>query len=95
VIDGNATDKRVLQAAGIERATSLLIAIPEGFDAGAIAEKGRALKPDIRIVARAHSDAEVAHLNKLGVADVVLGERVLATKMLELAVKAPTGAEAG
>jgi CPA2 family monovalent cation:H+ antiporter-2 len=95
VIDGNATDKRVLQAAGIERATSLLIAIPEGFDAGAIAEKGRALKPDIRIVARAHSDAEVAHLNKLGVADVVLGERVLATKMLELAVKAPTGTETG
>jgi len=87
VIEGNATDKRVLLAAGVERASALLIAVPEGFEGGAIAEKGRALKPAIRVVARAHSEAEVAHLNKFGVTDVVLGERVLAARMMELAVR--------
>ena len=89
VVQGNALDKRMLLAAGIERATSLLIAIPEGFDGGAIAEKARGLKPDIRIVARAHSDGEVEHLIKLGVADVVMGERELALRMMELAMREP------
>jgi CPA2 family monovalent cation:H+ antiporter-2 len=88
-ICGNAVDKRVLQAAGIERATGLLIAIPEGFDGGAIAEKARSLKPDISIVVRAHSDGEVEHLRKLGIADVVMGERELAAKMLTLAIRTP------
>jgi CPA2 family monovalent cation:H+ antiporter-2 len=89
VIDGNAVDRRVLEAGGLERATSLLIAVPEGFEGGVIAEKARTLKPDLRIIARAHSDAEVEHLTKLGVAEVVMGERALATRMLELAVEAP------
>ena len=89
VVHGNALDKRMLLAAGIERATSLLIAIPEGFDGGAIAEKARGLKPDIRIVARAHSDGEVEHLIKLGVADVVMGERELALRMMDLAMRDP------
>jgi CPA2 family monovalent cation:H+ antiporter-2 len=87
VVQGNALERRVLEAAGIDRATSLLIAIPEGFDAGAIAEKARALKPTLGIVARAHSDGEVEHLTKLGIGDVVMGERELAMRMLELAVR--------
>jgi CPA2 family monovalent cation:H+ antiporter-2 len=86
-IHGNATDKRVLKSAGIERATSLLIAIPEGFDGGVIAQKARILRPDIPLIARAHSDAEVAYLRKLGVADVVMGEEELAAKMLILAMR--------
>jgi CPA2 family monovalent cation:H+ antiporter-2 len=89
VIDGNAVDRRVLEAAGLERATSLLIAVPEGFEGGVIAEKARGLKPDLRIIARAHSDTEVEHLTKLGVADVVMGERALAMRMLALAVEVP------
>jgi len=87
VVTGNALDRRVLEAAGVGRATSLLIAIPEGFDGGAIAEKARALKPGLSIVARAHSDGEVEHLMKLGVGDVVMGERELALRMLELALR--------
>ncbi|MCW2391870.1 YbaL family putative K(+) efflux transporter [Sphingobium sp. B11D3A] len=86
-VTGNALDRRVLEAAGIDRATSLLIAIPEGFDAGAIAQKARALRPGIGIVARAHSDGEVEHLIKLGIGDVVMSERELAARMLELALR--------
>jgi CPA2 family monovalent cation:H+ antiporter-2 len=85
-ICGNAVDRRVLEAAGIDRATGLLIAIPEGFDGGAIGEKARAMKPGLRIIARAHSDGEVEHLRKLGISHVVMGERELAAKMLTLAL---------
>ena len=88
-VQGNGVDPRVLEAAGLARAAGLLIAVPEGFDGGAIAEKARALKPGIRIVARAHSDEEVAHLRRLGADEAVLGRRELAARMLQLVGTAP------
>jgi CPA2 family monovalent cation:H+ antiporter-2 len=87
VITGNAADKAVLAQAGIERATKLLIAIPEGFEGGVIAERAQALNPDLTIIARAHSDAEVEHLARLGARHIVMGEREIAEKMLSLAAK--------
>ena len=36
------------------------------------------------IIARAHSDAEVQHLERVGVPDVVMGEREIAVRMLVL-----------
>ncbi|WP_129792927.1 YbaL family putative K(+) efflux transporter [Sphingosinicella sp. CPCC 101087] len=89
VVAGNATDQRVLEEAGIRQAVRLLIAIPEGFEGGVIAQRARELNPDIRIIARAHSDEEVAHLERLGVQEVVMGERETAARMLTLAAAAP------
>lgn len=88
VVRGNATQAEVLRTAGIERASKLLIAIPEGFEGGVIAERARALNPTISIIARAHSDAEVEHLSRLGANHVVMGERETAAKMLLLARRA-------
>ena len=88
VVRGNATQAEVLRTAGIERASKLLIAIPEGFEGGVIAERARALNPTISIIARAHSDAEVEHLSRLGANHVVMGERETAAKMLLLARQA-------
>ncbi len=85
-VRGNAVDPRVLQAAGIGHADSLLIAVPEGFEGGAIGEKALALAPGIQVIARAHSDDEVAYLASLGIAEVVVGERELARRMLALAL---------
>lgn len=84
VVRGNAIDPEALTAAGIERAAKLLIAIPEGFEGGAVVEAARKLHPDIAIVARAHSDAEVAHLEAAGAGEVVMGEREIASRMLSL-----------
>jgi len=89
VVHGSGLDKRALETAGITRARGLLIAVPEGFEGAAIAEKARTLRPDLRIIARAHSDDEVAHLEKRGVREVVMGERELAAKMFALAGTAP------
>jgi CPA2 family monovalent cation:H+ antiporter-2 len=84
VIRGSALEDRHLIASGICDARRLLIAVPEGFEAGAIHERARRLNPELQTIARAHSDAEVAHLEGLGVPHVVMGERELAGRMLTL-----------
>lgn len=86
-VRGNAIDARTLNMAGVTGADSLLIAVPEGFEGGAIGEKALALAPDIQVIARAHSDDEVAYLESLEVAHVVVGERELARRMLALALR--------
>ncbi|PSJ42944.1 YbaL family putative K(+) efflux transporter [Allosphingosinicella deserti] len=82
---GNATDREILRKAGVEEASKLLIAIPEGFEGGAIAESARALNPELPIIARAHSDEEVAFLERFGARHVVMGERETAARMVALA----------
>ena len=82
VVRGNATEDRVLLEAGVERARLLLIAIPEGFEAGAIAERAKGINPALRIVARAHSQQQVEHLLRFGADKVVMGEREIAREML-------------
>lgn len=84
VVTGNAVERAVLEEAGIARAGRMLIAIPEGFEAGAICQQARALRPDLAVVARAHSDAQFQHLVEHGADRVVLGEREIARRMLEL-----------
>lgn len=83
VIEGNAATARVLKAANIAGARLLFIAIPEAFEAGQIVEQARRSNPEIEIIARAHFDAEVDHLLKLGASEVVMGEREIAHAMLD------------
>eukprot|EP01133_Synstelium_polycarpum_P028825 gene28825-35109_t len=70
-IVGNAANGDVLAAANLAEARQLIIAIPNAFEAGQIVVKARAANPAISILARAHSDAEVQHLQDLG-ADAVI-----------------------
>ncbi|HWK42288.1 MAG TPA: YbaL family putative K(+) efflux transporter [Croceibacterium sp.] len=86
VLTGNAADALILKDAGIEAASKLIIAVPEGFEGAAIAERARALNPGLTIFARAHSDEEVAHLERHGVDKVIMGEREIARRLLELLI---------
>ncbi|MBS0273530.1 MAG: Kef family K(+) transporter [Proteobacteria bacterium] len=83
VIEGNAAMSNVLKAANIAGARLLFVAIPEAFEAGQIVEQARKANPELEIVARAHFDAEVDHLLKLGASEVVMGEREIAHAMLD------------
>ncbi len=83
-VTADALDPRSLEAAGIRDASTVLIAIPGGYEAGAIFEHARQLNPLARVAARAQSDAEVEHLDRLGVDDVVMGEREIAARMLQI-----------
>lgn len=80
---GNAAAGDVLKSANISQASVVIIAIPEAFEAGQVVEQARQANPGIRIIARAHSDAEVDHLRDLGADTVIMGEREIAHGMLE------------
>ncbi|WP_315761678.1 YbaL family putative K(+) efflux transporter [Sphingomonas sp. Y38-1Y] len=84
-VRGDATDAAVLARADLSGASTLLVAIPEGYEAGVIANRARAASPALRIIARAHSDEQVVNLEKNGADHVVMGEREIALRMAELA----------
>ncbi len=86
VIVGDATKESILRQAGLEDASTLLIAIPEGIEAGAIVRRARAINPRLVIVARAHSDEEVNDLVRRGADHVVMAERETASRMAERAM---------
>jgi CPA2 family monovalent cation:H+ antiporter-2 len=83
VISGNAVSRDVLNLANLAGARSLVIAIPNAFEACGVAEQGRAANPGVLIVARAHSDAEVEELKEYGADTVIMGEREIAMGMLD------------
>ena len=83
-ISGNAADPEIIAAANLSAARCLLVAIPDAFEGGQVVEQARALNPRLNIVARAHSEAEVLHLEKHGASVVILGEHEIAHAMVEL-----------
>jgi CPA2 family monovalent cation:H+ antiporter-2 len=83
VISGNAAKGDILAAANMTGASQLVVAIPNAFEAGQVVEQARAANPGLRIIARAHSDAEVEHLERLGANVVIMGEREIARGMIE------------
>jgi CPA2 family monovalent cation:H+ antiporter-2 len=89
VVDGSAADRRVLDEAGIAEAESLILAIPDPFEGGVIVQSARRSNPGIKILARAHQDADAKHLAELGADEVVFGERELAEAMLKHLRRSP------
>jgi len=82
VILGNAAAPDMLQAANIVGARGLLVAIPDAFEGGQIVAKARALSATLPIIARAHSEEEIAHLRHHGANVVIMGEQEIAKAML-------------
>jgi monovalent cation:H+ antiporter-2, CPA2 family len=78
VITGNAAQTGLLDAADVKTARFLISAIPNPFESGALVEQARAANPALRIIARAHSDEEVAYLKKLGADLIIMGEAEIA-----------------
>jgi CPA2 family monovalent cation:H+ antiporter-2 len=92
VITGNAAAAGMLRAANLVAARGLLVAIPDAFEGGQIVAKARALSATLPIIARAHSEEEIAHLKHHGASSVIMGEMEIARAMI--AQIAATGAAA-
>jgi CPA2 family monovalent cation:H+ antiporter-2 len=88
-IRGNAANTRVLDEAAPQNASLVILAIPQPLEAGEVVARLRALRPDMTILARAHSDGEVRHLLEHGADGAVLAEKELAHSMAEMALSAP------
>ncbi|MGO1000040.1 YbaL family putative K(+) efflux transporter [Lysobacter sp. CA196] len=86
---GNAVNERVLREALPERATTVMVAIPNALEAGEIIARLREINPALSIVARAHSDNEVKHLLQHGADGAVMAERELAHSLAEMVMAAP------
>ena len=87
VIYGDAAWPEVLEAAGIERARLLAIAIPDGRAVRRIVARARQANPAIDIVARTHSGAEADWLEGQSVGRVVMAEVHTAREMADYALR--------
>ncbi len=82
-IAGDASYAGVLQEAAIEKARALIIAVPDPFEARRILETARELKPDIKILVRAHNDEELTYFMEQQVDLALTGPREIARHMVE------------
>ncbi|MDH6230733.1 CPA2 family monovalent cation:H+ antiporter-2 [Mesorhizobium soli] len=82
-VAGNAANSDIFALANPAGAKRLILAIPNAFEAGQIIQRAKAANPSIKIIARAHSDAEVEHLKNLGADMVIMGEREIARGIVE------------
>jgi CPA2 family monovalent cation:H+ antiporter-2 len=99
---GNAAHPGILRAANLAEAKWFISAIPNPFENGNLIEQARAANPNLEIIARAHSDAEVEHLQRFGASLIIMGEREIArgmtehiTRRLDLATRSGLRAEDG
>jgi CPA2 family monovalent cation:H+ antiporter-2 len=82
-IVGNAARDDVLEAANLTQARALVVTVPDAFESGEVVRVARLANPQLQIIARADSDASMAHLQQQGADLVVLAEPELARGMLE------------
>ena len=82
-IVGNAAQDDVLEAANLAHARALVVTVPDAFESGEVVRLARLANPKLQIIARADSDAGMAHLLQKGADLVVLAEPELARGMLE------------
>jgi CPA2 family monovalent cation:H+ antiporter-2 len=85
VVLGNGISREAMLAAGADKADLIFVTVPNGFEAGGIVELARELNPNVKVYARAHSDAEVEHLRGLGADLIVSGEQEIADAMIDKA----------
>jgi monovalent cation:H+ antiporter-2, CPA2 family len=83
VISGNAAQPGLLEEADVAKARFLISAIPNPFESGALIEQARIANSALKIIARAHSDEEVAYLKKLGADLIIMGEAEIAKAIAE------------
>ncbi len=87
VVYGDAARPGVLEHAGVKDARLLVITAPDAFQARAAIELARRAQPEIDIVVRTHSDAELEFLEGKNVGRAVMGEHELAEAMARYALE--------
>jgi len=93
-LSGQVGERGLLEAVNLPEARWLISAIPNPFEASNLIERARAENPDLQIIARAHSEAEIEHLYSYGASLVIMGEREIARGMLAQVLE-PAGPPAG
>ena len=88
-IFGNAAAEAVLKEARPDTAQLAILAVPQALEAGEVVARMKATNPEITVLARAHSEAEVKHLLDHGADAAVLAERELAYSLADMVMATP------
>lgn len=88
-VRGNAVLPQVLSGARPQAARLAILAIPRALEGGEVITQLRKLNPEITVMARAHSEAEVKHLLSHGADAAVLAERELAHSLTDMVMATP------
>lgn len=96
VIAGDAGEKETLQEAMIDKASALIIAIPEAFEVGRIVEAARESKPEIKILIQDRYNFGAVDVEEMHVDLKVTGSEEIAKRMItylddELGTRKSTG----
>ncbi|WP_130834269.1 YbaL family putative K(+) efflux transporter [[Erwinia] mediterraneensis] len=81
---GNAARAEIMELARLDCASWLLLTIPNGYESGEIVAAAREKRDNLEIIARAHYDDEVNYILERGASRVVMGEREIASSMLQM-----------
>lgn len=87
-VDGDATDDGVLRRAGVDRCRALVVALPQDADNVYVTLSARRVRPDLFIVARAHTEAAEPLLVQAG-ADRVVNPQALGGARMAALVEQP------
>ncbi len=82
-IAGDGIHPDSLREAGIDKASALVIAVPNPFEARKIAEAAREIRPDIKLLVRARNDEEMQYFEEQKVDLAVMGAREVASRMAQ------------
>ncbi|MGJ3353523.1 YbaL family putative K(+) efflux transporter [Providencia sp. Je.9.19] len=78
---GNGANKETISLARIECAKTLLVTIPNGYEAGEIVATAKELNPNVIVIVRAHYDDEVSFIKERGADHIIIGEHEIAKSM--------------
>jgi voltage-gated potassium channel Kch len=81
IIEGSCTDPEILKRAGIERAKTFIIAIPDEKAALEATTQARRLNPTIRILTRCHYTSAGIEAKARGADEVIVAEQVVAAEI--------------
>ncbi|MBI1275321.1 sodium:proton antiporter [bacterium] len=82
-IAGDATQPLTLKEAAIHKATAILVAVPNPFEARHIVMTARTINPHIKVLVRAHNDEEMQYFIAQQVDLAVMGPREVGRRMVE------------
>ncbi len=80
-IAGNAGNPRVLDRARLDAARLLVVAVGDALAARQIVDYALRVNPKLDVVARVHTQEDIAYMRRRGVAEAVMGEHELAIEM--------------
>lgn len=84
MIEGDAADDGVLRQAGIDRASLVVVCVPQDDAALRITQQVRKLNPHIRLITRCHYISAGMEAKAVGADEVVIEEQIVASEISRL-----------